>query len=88
MDRATASFPDYQSTSGRFLQMLQRIDGKQAGDPDRAAAIIVGMVHRGQAPLRLPLGKYAVGKIRKLVRSRESDLAEWEATAVSADFPE
>jgi short-subunit dehydrogenase len=87
LERATASLPDYQSTSGRFLQMLQRINGKQAGDPDRAASIIVDMVHRGQAPLRLPLGKYAVEKIRKLVRSRESDLTDWEVTAVSADYP-
>ena len=38
--------------------------GNFKNDPERAAELIVKMVHDGQAPLRLPLGKYVVKKMR------------------------
>jgi len=37
--------------------------------------------------MRLALGKYAVDKVRKVLRSREVELTEWESIAVGADFP-
>lgn len=87
LDRAEQRISDYDATSGKFQQFLSRISGKQPGDPDRAAEIIVQMVHRGKAPMRLALGKYAVDKVRKVLRSREAELTEWESAAAGADFP-
>jgi NAD(P)-dependent dehydrogenase (short-subunit alcohol dehydrogenase family) len=87
MERAATVIPEYASTSGRFAQFLERMSGRQPGDPDRAAAAIVDMVHQGKAPLRLALGRYAVEKIRKWVQTRDAEALEWSATAASADFP-
>ena len=87
MERAATVIPEYGATSGRFAQFLERMSGRQPGDPDRAAAAIVDMVHQGKAPLRMALGRYAVEKIRKWVQTRDAEALEWSATAASADFP-
>ena len=87
LERAATVLPEYAATSGKFAQFLQRISGKQPGDPDRAASVIVEMVRQGKAPLRLPLGKYAVEKVRKLVESRSAEILEWSKSGESADFP-
>ena len=85
MSRAAVSLPEYAPTAGRFAQYLAKIDGKQPGDPHRAAAVIVRMVQSGQAPLRLVLGKYAIDKTRRTFTSRERELAQHEADGASAD---
>lgn len=87
LDRGAGKIPDYQGSSGRFLGFLEKVDGKQPGDPGRAAAAIVRVVHGDKAPLRLVLGKYAVDKTRKMLASREAELKEWEAIGAATDFP-
>jgi len=63
------------------------MNGKQPGDPARAASAIVETVLSGEAPLRFPLGKYVVKKLRDkaTVLTREAD--KWEAVAASTEFP-
>ena len=87
MARAAATLPEYAATAGRFGQYLGKIDGKQPGDPHRAAALIVRMVQSGQAPLRLVLGKYAIDKTRRTFAARERELAAHEADCVATDAP-
>lgn len=85
MARAATSLPDYAGTAGRFAQYLAKIDGKQPGDPHRAAAVVVRMVQSGQAPMRLILGKYAIEKTRRTFAARERELGLHEAEGVTAD---
>jgi len=83
----TTPMPGYAGTAGKFAAFLNNVEGKQPGDPERAAALIVKMVQEGQAPLRLPLGKYAVKKIRDTAAARLRELEAWEQAAVGTDFP-
>lgn len=76
---------DYEPTVGRFRQLLGRMDGKQPGDPARAAQAIRQVVGHPHPPLRLVLGRYAVGKARKTLAEAGRELAEWEAVAAGAD---
>ncbi len=87
LERAAIALPEYAATSGKFAQFLQRISGKQPGDPDRAASVIVEMVHQGKAPQRLALGRYAVEKVRKRIEFQSAENLEWSTTGASADFP-
>ncbi len=86
LDKTEVKLPDYTRTSGKFQKILESIDGKQQGDPEKAAEIIVRMVKDGKAPSRLFLGKYAMDKARNKMRAIERDLQEWEAESLSADF--
>lgn len=46
---------------------------RRQGDPRKAAAVLVAMAERGDAPLRLPLGEDCVGALdRKIAMLRES----------------
>ena len=87
LDRGSRRLPDYDASSGRFLRVLETMDGRQPGDPERAAAAIVQMVKDGKGPLRLVLGKYAIDKTRRTLASRESELRDWEAVGLAADYP-
>ncbi len=87
LDRATNRLADYDRTSGKFAAVLKAIDGKQPGDPARAAAAIVEMVRSGKAPFRMPLGRYMVKKLRDRGAELTHAADDGEAVAVSADFP-
>jgi len=87
LDRAAQRVPDYDASSGKFIGFLERVNGRQPGDPARAAAAIVRMVFEGRAPLRLVLGRYAVDKTRKTLAARAVELSEWESVGLATDFP-
>ncbi|MFI7444732.1 SDR family NAD(P)-dependent oxidoreductase [Nonomuraea indica] len=61
-------------------------DGRQEGDPERAAEIIVSLVHGDEVPLRLPLGREAVERISGVHRRGLDEVERWAETARSADF--
>jgi NAD(P)-dependent dehydrogenase (short-subunit alcohol dehydrogenase family) len=79
--------PEYAGTAGKFAAFLNHVDGKQPGDPERAAELIVQMIHEQQAPQRLPLGKYAVKKIRDTANQRLREVDDWADRASNTDFP-
>lgn len=80
----------YATTSGGVRAWVSEADGKQPGDPAKAARAIVETVSRpGALPLRLPLGADAVDGIRaKLARvAADVDAAEAVARATTFDAP-
>lgn len=83
---AESSIPDYESTSGRFRTLLGRMDGRQPGDPVRAADAILALSREANPPFRLVLGRYALEKSRRTLVARTGELDAWEATSVSVDF--
>jgi NAD(P)-dependent dehydrogenase (short-subunit alcohol dehydrogenase family) len=85
MSRTAHPLPDYANTAGRFGQYLSKIDGKQPGNPHRAARAIVDLVHSPEPPFRFVLGKYAIDKTRKTFAARERELALFEAAGAAAD---
>jgi NAD(P)-dependent dehydrogenase (short-subunit alcohol dehydrogenase family) len=76
--RSVSSSMAHEATVGKFSAVLGKMDGRQPGDPARAAAAILRMVQAGRSPLRLVLGAYAIKKARDTANARlkeiESDL--------------
>ena len=87
MEKASDLIPDYDATSGRFAKFLASMNGKQLGDPARAASAIVETVLSGEAPLHFPLGKYVVKKLRDKAAALTREADKWEAVAASTEFP-
>ncbi|MBP2831057.1 SDR family NAD(P)-dependent oxidoreductase [Aquimarina sp. U1-2] len=50
---------DYKASVGENLAWMKSINGKQAGDPTKAAKAIYEMSHLDNPPLLFPLGEYA-----------------------------
>jgi NAD(P)-dependent dehydrogenase (short-subunit alcohol dehydrogenase family) len=64
------------------------VDGRQEGDPARAAEIIVSLVHGDEVPLRLPLGREAAERISRAHKRGLAEVERWAETAGGADFPD
>lgn len=77
---------DYAATSGQMLTWFQEIDGKQPGDPDKAAAAMIQAVESENPPLRLALGADAVGAIAEKLESVKAELDAWKQVAIDTAF--
>ena len=86
LERAEARIEDYDATSGRFQRLLAAMDGKQPGDPAKAAAAIVAAVESDAPPLRLVLGKYANDKARRKAADAGRERTTWEPAALSTEI--
>lgn len=86
LNRAAHQMEEYQPTVGQFLQFLNTIEGKQPGDPVKAANAIIQVIESEHPPLRLVLGKYAYSKFREKIKSLTQELEDWEAIAINTDF--
>ena len=66
---------------------LEKMNGRQAGDPARGAAAIVDRVLSGSDNLRLILGGMAFGRVEKALTARLKEIEESRAVAASVDYP-
>jgi NAD(P)-dependent dehydrogenase (short-subunit alcohol dehydrogenase family) len=77
---------DYEQTVGAMRQWLRDIDGKQPGDPLKAAAAMIKAVESEDPPLRLALGADAVEAINNKLDSVRSQLESWKQVALDTAF--
>jgi NAD(P)-dependent dehydrogenase (short-subunit alcohol dehydrogenase family) len=84
--RAAAPLDVYAETVGATRAYIEREDGRQAGDPAKAAAAIIAALDAHELPLRLALGSDAVEAIRAKHETLRSDLERWEAVAQAVTF--
>ncbi len=86
--RSDKIIPEYDSTAGERIRILNGISGKQPGDPVKAAKAIITIVNSDTPPLRLALGKIAIDIIRNKIKRLGRDLDEWEQLSADTDFEE
>ncbi|WP_263359428.1 oxidoreductase [Acidicapsa ligni] len=78
--------PEYDATVGKTARFQRDYNGKQPGDPVKAAAAILYITSVPEPPLRLLLGSDAVRAAEQGDRIRaESDL-KWRELSLSTDF--
>jgi NAD(P)-dependent dehydrogenase (short-subunit alcohol dehydrogenase family) len=83
---AQHSLPDYDRSSGKFRTLIKSMNGKQPGDPAKAASAILQAVATGAPPQRLILGKYAQSKAQRRYVSLESERSQWAQLGSDTDF--
>jgi NAD(P)-dependent dehydrogenase (short-subunit alcohol dehydrogenase family) len=77
---------DYDQSVGAMIRSRDATDGRQPGDPARAAELIMGIVRLDEPPLRLLLGAGAVESAENASRIRAAEAEEWAVVSRSADF--
>jgi len=70
------------NTQDRYLSS----DGKQAGDPDRAAEIFIELAENPEPPMHLFLGNDAYNRAAKKLADMSEELEHWKPVTVAADF--
>ncbi|WP_427889077.1 oxidoreductase [Kribbella sp. GL6] len=78
--------PDYQSTVGEMHRRRLEMDGRQPGDPVKAARAVLEIVDLEEPPLRLLLGSDALALAESSSRSRADEAAAWAELTRSTDF--
>ncbi len=82
----TAAIPAYEDILGPARAQQADIDGKQPGDPAKAAAAILAALDADETPLRLPLGNDAADAISASLDRARTELSAWEPVARGTDF--
>jgi NAD(P)-dependent dehydrogenase (short-subunit alcohol dehydrogenase family) len=87
LQQSSRVIDDYASTAGARRKENITTDGRQPGDPARAAEAIIKAVQSDNPPFRLALGRGAVQRIRAELEAQQRELDAWEDTANAADYP-
>ncbi|MFD4373864.1 oxidoreductase [Streptomyces sp. NPDC058486] len=83
MQTEPASIADYVAGAGPVREALARNDGRQPGDPVKAAKAIVDVTEVAEPPLRLQLGADAVERIEAKLDLVRRELDQWRHVALS-----
>jgi NAD(P)-dependent dehydrogenase (short-subunit alcohol dehydrogenase family) len=86
LTQSAEAIADYAQTAGRRRKENDTADGKQPGDPARAAAALVEVVGSGQAPELLVLGPDALSRLRSVLDGQRAEVDTWEPVSTSTDF--
>jgi NAD(P)-dependent dehydrogenase (short-subunit alcohol dehydrogenase family) len=87
MQRSGQRIDDYAESVGARLDMIAAIDGKQPGDPVRAAQVFVDLATMDDPPAQLVLGTGLLQSYRERLTEIQARLQDWEAVSVSAEYP-
>jgi NAD(P)-dependent dehydrogenase (short-subunit alcohol dehydrogenase family) len=77
----------YGSTpAGEWIKKFPARDGKQEGDPVKAARLMMEVVETPDPPLRLPLGPVTYEGFRRKIESVQNDMAAWKDKNLKTSF--
>ena len=82
-----AGRPEYDSTVGATARFQESYNGKQPGDPARAAAAILTLASMEEPPLRIVLGSDAYAAAEKNDLAKIDLGRKWKDLSCSTDLP-
>ncbi|MDB5968038.1 MAG: short-chain dehydrogenase/reductase [Hydrocarboniphaga sp.] len=77
---------DYDATAGRMRAGFEQFNGRQPGDPAKAAQVMLQLVEMPEPPLRLLLGRDMLPRLRARYQNALLELDRWEALSSSTEF--
>lgn len=77
---------DYQAIRNSHSR-YNTMNGKQAGDPDKAAEVFISLAENPEPPVRLFLGSDAYARASAKITQLRNDLEQWKDLTLSTDFP-
>lgn len=78
----------YEAGAGKRRAAISAGSGKQPGDPARAALAIIAAVQSPTPPGHLILGRNGLERVKAKLDTFRAEIAAWEPTTLSADFPD
>jgi len=78
----------YQATVGQRMESTRSVSGRQAGDPERAAAAIISLAEEAEPPRHMVLGAWGIDQVTERLRRRLKEIEARREAAIATDFPE
>lgn len=76
----------YADTAGKVRKENANVDGRQPGDPHRAAQAIITLAETPQPPMRLLLGRDAMNVAELDLNQQLDDIMDWESVTLNTDL--
>ena len=86
MARSGRSIADSDSVFDPIRKAREEKSGYQAGDPIKAAEVLLKLLATENPPVHLPLGSDALKLVREKIVSLASEITAWEDVTLSTDF--
>ena len=86
MVRSSRSIADYDSVFDPIRQAREEKSGHQAGDPIKAAEVLLKLLTTENPPVHLLLGSDALKLVREKIDSLAGEITAWEEVTLSTDF--
>ena len=86
MVRSGRSIADYDSVFDPIRKAREEKSGHQAGDPIKAAEVLLKLLATENPPVHLLLGSDALKLVREKIDSLASEISAWEDVTLSTDF--
>jgi len=86
MVRSPRSTEDYDPLFNPVRKAREDKSGKQNGDPDKAAIVIMDLVTLDEPPVHLLLGSDALALVKPALRTALDEIDFWEKVSRSTDF--
>jgi NAD(P)-dependent dehydrogenase (short-subunit alcohol dehydrogenase family) len=83
---AAQHIPDYAQSVHTTIKTIHEYDGNQPGDPAKAAALMIEALFAPTPPLRLPLGKSAIDRMKGKLSDMSKEIVAWESKSLATDF--
>ncbi len=88
MAHAETPIADYEESAGVFRKSLEQRNGKQKGDPQKAAEAIILAVESPEPPLHLLLGHDALNFVGAKLGALQAEILKWAPVSASTNFPD
>jgi NAD(P)-dependent dehydrogenase (short-subunit alcohol dehydrogenase family) len=82
-----STIADYAETAASRMQATRQNDGRQAGDPQRAAEAMIHVTQIEQPPRHLVLGAMGVKAVTSRLKERLDEIEAWREAGIATDFP-
>ncbi len=83
MQNTAQHIADYETTAGAGRAALVQRNGRQPGDPKKAAAAIIKAVTAENPPRHLLLGADAILHVGRKLSALQTEIAEWAPLSLS-----
>jgi NAD(P)-dependent dehydrogenase (short-subunit alcohol dehydrogenase family) len=84
--QSAEAIPDYADTAGKRRKENDSADGRQPGDPDKAARAIITVVGSAEPPELLVLGPDAVMTFSGVLDAQRAELEQWRELGTGTDI--
>ena len=88
MQRSPRRMQDYAETVGARLDAIGAMDGKQPGDPERAAEMFLRLATMDDPPPTLVLGAGLLASYRAKLAEVQRRLDDWAQESCAVDYPD
>ncbi|MGO4291078.1 SDR family NAD(P)-dependent oxidoreductase [Chitinophaga sp. RAB17] len=75
----------YESTVGIRIEQFKSSNFILAGDPDKAAKVMIALVDHPEPPVHLLLGSDAIGRIKQTSTATNEEMEKWLPVSISTD---